>query len=114
MQGSGSSRGWLIHLAAGMALGAVIVLVAWIGAGGQPFGRIISSSDVSEPTTAAAPRVTVEQRAVSPASTAARLGSRPPRLARAPELQFAKPKAAKAKRAEAARRARTAKPKRAT
>jgi hypothetical protein len=112
MHGSGGSRGWLIHLAAGMALGAVIVLVAWIAAGGQPFGRIISSGDVSEPTTAAAARPTVEQRAVS---TAVRLGSRPPELAQAPELRFAKPKAAKAKPAKATRRhARTVKPKRDT
>ena len=113
MQGSGSSRGWLIHLAAGMALGAVIVLVVWIGAGGRPFGRIISSGDVSEPTTAAAPRATVQQRAVTPASSSARLGSRPPALARAPELRFAKPKAVKAKK-KAARHTRTVKPKRAT
>jgi hypothetical protein len=95
-----------------MALGAVIVLVVWIGAGGRPFGRIISSSDVSEPTTAAAPRPTVEQRAVIPASAAVRLGSRPPELARAPELRFARPKEAKAKPAKTTRRARTVKPKR--
>ena len=93
-----------------MALGAVIVLVIWIGAGGRPFGRIISSSDVSEPTTTAAARPTVEQRAVVPASAAVRLGSRPPKRVRAPELKFAAPKAAKAK---PARRARTAKPQRA-
>ena len=111
MQGSGSSRGWLIHLAAGMALGAVIVLVVWIGAGGRPFGNIISSGDVSEPTTAVAPRAVVQQRAVTPASKAARLRSRPPALARAPELQLGKPKAAKAKRDT--RRARTMKPERA-
>ena len=113
MHGSGSSRGWLIHLAAGMALGAVIVLVVWIGAGGRPFGRIISTGDVSEPTTAVAPRAAAEKRAVTPASTAARLVSRPPAAAGAPELQFGKPKAAK-KAKKAARRARTVKPKRAT
>jgi hypothetical protein len=94
-----------------MALGAVIVLVVWIGAGGRPFGNIISTGDVSEPTTAVAPRATAEKRAVTPAGSAARLVSRPPSAARAPELQFAKPKAKKAKKA--VRRTRTVKPKRA-
>lgn len=94
-----------------MALGAVIVLVVWIGAGGRPFGDIISSGDVSEPTTAVAPRATAEKRAVTPAGTAARLVSRPPAAARAPELQFGRPKAKRAEKA--GRRARTVKPERA-
>ena len=116
MQGSGTSRGWLIHLGAGIALGAAVVLVAWIVAGGQPFGRIIGSDDVSEPTSAAAKQTAVERRAVS-TERSARLGSSPPKLGRARQLDFIKPKAkaakakAKAKRAKAQLK-RTARPKR--
>ena len=102
MQGSGNPRGWLIHLVAGMALGAAVVLVAWIVAGGQPFGRIIGSDDVSEPTKAAAAATAVQQRAARPAARATRLTARPPELVRAPELRFLKPKA-KAKQAEPTR-----------
>ena len=117
MQGSGTSRGWLIHLGAGIALGAAVVLVAWIVAGGQPFGRIIGSDDVSEPTSAAAKQTAAERRAVS-TERSARLGSSPPKLSRASQLEFIKPKAkaakakaAKAKRAKAQPK-RTARPKR--
>ncbi len=118
MQGSGTSRGWLIHLGAGIALGAAVVLVAWIVAGGQPFGRIIGSDDVSEPTSAAAKQTAVQRRAVSAVERAAQLGSSPPKLGRARSLEFIKPKAkaakakaAKAKRAKAQLK-RTARPKR--
>ncbi len=115
MQGSSTSRGWLIHLGAGIALGAAVVLVAWIVAGGQPFGRIIGSDDVSEPTSAAAKQTAVERRAVSAVERAAQLGSSPPKLGQARSFEFIKPKAkakaAKAKRAKA-QSTRTARPKR--
>ncbi len=113
MQGSGTSRGWLIHLGAGIALGAAVVLVAWIVAGGQPFGRIIGSDDVSEPTSAATKQTAVERRAVSAVERAAQLGSSPPKLGQARSLEFIKPqaKAAKAKAAKAQSK-RTARPKR--
>ncbi len=114
MQGSSTSRGWLIHLGAGIALGAAVVLVAWIVAGGQPFGRIIGSDDVSEPTSAATKQTAVDRHAVS----AAQLRSSPPKLGRSRQLEFIKPKAkaakakaAKAKRAKAQPK-RTARPKR--
>src|SRR5215217_3801562 len=53
MHGSGRSQGWLVHLIAGAALGAVIVLVIWIFSGGRPFGEVVGTSDVSSSTTAA-------------------------------------------------------------
>ena len=110
MGASGTSRGWLIHLVAGMALGGAVVLVAWIVTGGQPFGRIIGSGDVSEPTTTAAARLTaVERRAGSPARRSARLRSRPPALVRAPELEPVEPKAVK-RTAKAHAKAAKAKP----
>ncbi len=86
MQGRGNSRGWLLDLTAGVALGAAVVLVTWIVSGGQPFGRIIGERDVSEPTTAATKPAAFERRAGSPARRAARLGvraARPERLDRA-------------------------------
>ena len=110
MQGSSTSRGWLIHLGAGIALGAAVVLVAWIVSGGQPFGRIIGSDDVSEPTSAATEQTAVERRAVS----AAQLGSSPPKLGRSRQLEFIKPKAKAAKaKAAKAKAAKAAKAKRA-
>jgi hypothetical protein len=111
MQTTGSSRAWLIHLAAGMALGAVIVLVVWISAGGRPFGRIIGEPDVSAPTSAAIPRAAGGDRAEAPTKGSARLIARPPALKGQSELEFAKPKAKAAKRS--ARKLRTAQPRRA-
>ena len=107
MRSSGTSRGWLIHLAAGMALGAAVVLMVWIAAGGQPFGRIIGSDDVSAPTTAAG-KTAAARRAVSTAKRSERLRSRPPRLVRAPELEFLAPKGERAAKAAKAKRARPA------
>ena len=87
-----NSRGRLVHLMAGIALGAAVVLVAWISAGGQPFGRIVGSADVSAPTSASAKQTAVERRAGSSAARSVRLRSQPPELVRAPELRFMTPK----------------------
>ena len=108
MQGSGSSRGWLIHLAAGMALGAVIVLVVWISTGGRPFGRIIGEPDVSAPTSAAVTRAAGGDRAEAPTKGSARLIARPPALEGQSELEFATPKAKAAKRSARAAQSRRA------
>ena len=110
MRAGGTSRGWLIHLVAGMALGAAVVLVAWIVAGGQPFGRIVGTDDVSEATTAAAKRTAVERLAAGPARRSARLRRRPPALVRAPEIQVAKRVARK--KAKAAKTTAASKPRR--
>ena len=67
----------LVHLMAGAALGAVVVLVVWIFSGGRPFGEVVGTSDVSSPTTAAVERTDVQ----TPAGTDARLESEPPMLA---------------------------------
>src|SRR4051812_34138880 len=105
MHGSGSSRGRLVQVAAGIALGAALVLVTWIVAGGQPFGRIVGSDDVSAPTSAAGKASTVKRRADAPAKRSVRLASRPPALVRAPELRFIKPGRNPAKKAGRPRRA---------
>ena len=114
MHGSGRSRGWLIHLTAGMALGAAVVLVVWISAGGRPFGRIIGDPDVSSPTSAAVTRAAGGDPAEAAAKRSARLVARPPALKSTSELEFAKPKA-KAKKAakRPARKTRTVQPRRA-
>jgi|SRR5215216_1054801 len=108
MHGSGRSQGWLVHLIAGAALGAVIVLVIWIFSGGRPFGEVVGTSDVSSPTTAA----TAKTAAGAPAERASQLASEPPKLpgeSTAAELRFIK----KAKRpAKAERRVAAKKPKR--
>ena len=101
MHGSGRSQGWLVHLLAGAALGAVVVLVIWIFSGGRPFGEVVGTSDVSSTTPAATAK---------PASDPARLVARPPAIAAkrpTAELRFIKPKAkrhAKAERKVAARK----------
>jgi len=106
MHGSAGSKGWIVHLMAGAALGAVIVLFVWIFSGGRPFGEVVGTADVSAPTTAA----TQKPRTETPAERASRLASRPPTFADgegagAGELRFKKP-AAKVK---AARKAATRK-----
>ena len=97
MHGSGRSQGWLIHLMAGAALGAVVVLVIWIFTGGRPFGEVVGTSDVSAPTRSAA--------APAGASTAA-LQARPPALkgSSSGTIQFLAPtRKAKAERAAKAK-----------
>jgi len=81
MHGSSGSRGVLVHLMAGAALGAVVVLVVWIFSGGRPFGEVVGTSDVSSPTTAAVKQTDVQPRAAAPAGTDARLESELPALA---------------------------------
>jgi hypothetical protein len=94
MHGSSGSRGLLVHLMAGAALGAVVVLVVWIFSGGRPFGEVVGTSDVSSPTTAAVKQTDVRSRAAAPAGTDARLESELPALA----ARKAKAKARGAKR----------------
>ena len=120
MHGRGNSHGWLVHLIAGVALGAAGVLVAWIVAGGQPFGRVIGGDDVSAPTSAVAVRTAAERRVARLVADGSRLTARPPAVVSAPELEFmrsgratkaskpSKParRHAKAKRRRAARKAR--------
>jgi hypothetical protein len=107
MHGSSGSRGLLVHLLAGAALGAVAVLIVWIFSGGRPFGEVVGTSDVSSPTTAAVKQTNVPPRAAAPAGTEARLESEPPALrARTATgggdaIQFRKPEAKR--RAKAAR-----------
>ena len=71
----------LVHLMAGAALGAVVVLVVWIFSGGRPFGEVVGTSDVSAPTTAAVKQTDVRSRAAAPAGTDARLEPELPALA---------------------------------
>ena len=71
----------LVHLMAGAALGAVVVLLVWIFSGGRPFGEVVGTSDVSSPTTTAVKRTNVQTGAPAPAGTEARLESAPPALA---------------------------------
>src|SRR5215208_2828203 len=103
MHGRGNSRGWLVHLVAGVALGASVVLVGWIASGGQPFGRVIGGDDVSAPTFSAAAGTAAERRVASLATRGSRLTARPPELVSAPELRFMKPK--REKRASTASKA---------
>jgi hypothetical protein len=103
-----NSRGRLVHLMAGIALGAAVVLVAWISAGGQPFGRIVGSADVSAPTSASTEQTAVERRAGSTAARSVRLRSKPPELVRAPELRFMTPKRKAARKPRHTARARRA------
>ena len=92
MQGRGNSHGWLVHLIAGVALGAAGVLVAWIVAGGQPFGDVIGGDDVSAPTSVIAPETAAERRVARLAADGSRLTARPPALSSPPRLEFMKPK----------------------
>jgi hypothetical protein len=106
MHGSGRARGWLVHLMAGAALGAAVVLVVWIFSGGRPFGEVVGSGDVSSPT----PAAVAKTAPAKPVDTSSRLASRPPALARG-ELRFRQPnaerKVAARKPKRAARRMRT-------
>jgi hypothetical protein len=112
MHGSSGSRTLLVHLVAGAALGAVVVLIVWIFSGGRPFGEVVGTSDVSSPTTAAVKQTDVQTRAAAPAGTAARLESEPPALRAGKAkvgdaIQFRKPEAkrpAKAARGAAEKR----------
>ena len=104
MHGSGRSQGWLIHLMAGAALGAVIVLVIWIFSGGRPFGEVVGSSDVRSPTTASVKQTDVQKRTAEPAGAGAQLESEPPDLGGASKsgdaLQFRKEKVARPAKAK--------------
>ena len=104
MQGSSGTRRGLVHLFAGAALGAAIVLVLWMLSGGKPFGEVIGTGDVSAPTPAVAQKTPVQQRTEAPAAAPAQLEKAPPSLGRGSnELRFSKP-AAKAQRAVKAKR----------
>jgi hypothetical protein len=112
MQGSSGTHGGLVHLLAGAALGAVVVLVVWIFSGGRPFGDVVATtSDVRPPTPAAVQQSAVQRRADAPAATRAKLEKAPPSLGGgSAELRFSRPaakrraKAAKAQRAVKAKR----------
>src|SRR5918995_4005837 len=100
MHGSSGSRGLLVHLMAGAALGAVAVLIVWIFSGGRPFGEVVGASDVSSPTSATVKRTNVREPAAVPAGSEARLESAPPTLGAGKasksggdSIQFRKPKA---------------------
>ena len=85
----------LVHLMAGAALGAVVVLVVWIFSGGRPFGEVVGTSDVSSPTAAAVKQTDVQTRAAAPAGTGAQLESDLPALAAGKAKARRKAKAAK-------------------
>jgi hypothetical protein len=109
MHGSGRSQGLLIHLLAGAALGAVVVLLVWIFTGGRPFGEVVGAGDVSAPTTPAA------VKAVPATAEAPTLRSAPPALKAerrgSSALRFRKPAAKRqAKKAAEPRRAAKRKP----
>jgi hypothetical protein len=113
MQGSSRTRGGLVHLLAGAALGAAVVLVLWMLSGGKPFGEVIGSAGVSSPTPAPVQPTEVQRRAVAPAAGGETLSKAPPSLGDAAELQFKKPAAqrkAKARRAAKRKRATARKP----
>ena len=102
MHGSGRSQGWLIHLMAGAALGAVVVLVIWIFSGGRPFGEVVGTSDVSAPTRPAAAAPTGASTAAAPA-----LKARPPALkgSGSGTIRFLQPGAKRKAKAERAAKA---------
>jgi hypothetical protein len=114
MHGSSGSRGLFVHLLAGAALGAVVVLMVWIFSGGRPFGEVVGTSDVSAPTSTQAKQTDVEKRLVAPAGAGAQLESEPPELGGEASkgggdaLRFRKPeaarKAARTRRGAAAKR----------
>ena len=105
MQGSGGSRGLFVHLLAGAALGAVVVLMVWIFSGGRPFGEVVGSSDVSSPTTASVKQTDVQRRTAEPAGAGAQLESEPPDLGTRSKggdaLRFRKEKVARPAKAKA-------------
>jgi hypothetical protein len=112
MHGSGGSRGLFVHLLAGAALGAVVVLMVWIFSGGRPFGEVVGTSDVRSPTTASAKQTDVQNRAAEPTPAGARLESEPPDLgagSKGDALQFRKDKASRPAKAKAKRAATKAK-----
>ena len=93
-----------MHLFAGAALGAGIVLVLWMLSGGKPFGEVVGTGNVSAPTPAVAEKTPIQQRTDAPAASPAQLEKAPPSLSRrSTELKFGKP-AAKAQRAAKAKR----------
>ena len=103
MHGSGRSQGWLIHLMAGAALGAVVVLVIWIFTGGRPFGEVVGTGDVSAPTRPAAAATPGASTAAAPA-----LRARPPALkgSSTGTIRFLQPAAKRRAKAERAAKAR--------
>ena len=102
MHGSGRSQGWLIHLMAGAALGAVVVLVIWIFTGGRPFGEVVGTGDVSAPTRPAATATPGASTAAAPA-----LRARPPALkgSSSGTIRFLQPGAKRRAKAERAAKA---------
>jgi len=102
MHGSGRSQGWLIHLMAGAALGAVVVLVIWIFTGGRPFGELVGTGDVSAPTRQAAVATPGASTAAAPA-----LKARPPALkgSSSGTIRFLQPGAKRRAKAERAAKA---------
>jgi len=102
MHGSGRSQGWLIHLMAGAALGAVVVLVIWIFTGGRPFGEVVGTADVSAPTRPAAAAPPGASTAAAPA-----LRARPPALkdSSSGTIRFLQPGAKRRVKAERAAKA---------
>ena len=109
MHGSGGSRGLFVHLLAGAALGAVVVLMVWIFSGGRPFGEVVGSSDVSSPTTASVKQTDVQRRTAEPAGAGAQLESEPPDLGTRSKggdaLRFRKEKVARPAKAKAGAKA---------
>jgi hypothetical protein len=100
MHGGGHAVGWMGHALAALALAIAAGLVGFMLAGGEPFGQIVGSSDVSAPTSAApsareAPAAPVEARlratppfkakavAAKPRSTE-RVAAKPRKLRRRP------------------------------
>ena len=102
MHGSGRSQGWLIHLMAGAALGAVVVLLIWIFTGGRPFGEVVGTGDVSAPTRPAAAAISGASTAAAPA-----LKARPPALqgSGTGTIRFLRPAAKRRAKAERAAKA---------
>ena len=109
MHGSGGSRGLFVHLLAGAALGAVVVLMVWIFSGGRPFGEVVGSSDVSSPKTASVKQTDVQRRTAEPAGAGAQLESEPPDLGTRSKggdaLRFRKEKVARPAKAKAGAKA---------
>ena len=101
MQGSSGTRRGFVHLFAGAALGAAIVVVLWIYSGGKPFGEVVGAGDVSAPTPAVVQKTPVQQRTDASPATAAKLRKAPPSLGGGSgQLQFSKPAAKRAAKAE--------------
>ena len=94
-----------MHLLAGAALGAAIVLVLWMLSGGKPFGEVVGTGDVSSPTTAVVQKSAAQPRTDASAATGAKLEKAPPSLGGSRQLQFMKPAAKRASKAERAAKA---------